>query len=194
MNRFMLLAICVGGWLWVSGCGGKSEKTTQNTLEDATTTDSGFLAVDNTNDNQGDANSIANKIFAFHNNHQDCNAQTFSKEWSTMKFNPDGTVSSMSAIAKNTGGNDFYELRQTSFGSYTRKEEVLTIEFTKTKSEKIKEGKVLETTDQNARSTWVLKITKCAEERLQLVSNMPNKNAQGKPANGNDQSSWVATR
>ena len=194
MNRFMLLAICIGGWLCVSGCGGKSENTTQSTSADATTTDSSFLAVDNIQDSQGDVNTIANKIFTLNNNRQDCNAQVFSKEWSTMKFNPDGTVSSISAIAKNTGGNDFYELRQTSFGSYTRQEEVLTIEFTKTKSEKIKEGKVVDTNDQSTKITWVLKVAKCNDDRLQLVSNMPNKNAQGKPTQGKDQSSWVATR
>ncbi|OJJ17957.1 hypothetical protein BKI52_29310 [marine bacterium AO1-C] len=190
MNRFMLLSICIGVWLFLLSCGGSSNESTQKDSIES----SNFQTVDNIETTEADENSIANKIFTLNNNRQDCNAQTFSKEWSTMKFNPDGTVSSISAAAKNTGGNDFYELRQTSFGAYTRKDEVITIEFIKTKSEKIKEGKVLDTSDQDAKMNWVLKVTKCADGRLQLVSNMPNKNAQGKSNNGKDQSSWVATR
>ncbi len=193
MNRFVLLSLYLGGWLFLGSC----SKTPENSTQDATKNKKenvNFQTVDHTNSGEADQNSIANKIFSFNRKCQDCNAQTFSKEWSTMKFNPDGTVSSISAMAKNTGGNDFYELRQTSFGSYTRQDALITIEFTKTKSEKIKEGKTLDSNDRRTKTILKLKVTKCADERLQLVSSMPNKNAQGKLTNEKMTSCWVATR
>lgn len=192
MNRFILSSICAGVLLWCTSCGSKSESTTTKQQQDSLIASKLLQSSENAQTNQTDENSIANKVFSLNKNREACNAQALSKEWSTMKFNPDGTVSSISAIAKNTGGSDFFELRQTSFGSYSRKDDIVTIEFTKMKSEKIQEGKTTDSSMQDLQATWVLKITKCNDKRMQLVSNLPNKNAKGAPIKGKDLSCWMA--
>ena len=192
MNRFILSSICVGVLLWCTSCGSKSEDTAAKQQQDSLIASKLLQSSENAKANEADENSIANKVFSLNNNREKCNAQALSKEWSTMKFNPDGTVSSISSVAKNTGGNNFFELRQTSFGSYSRKDDIVTIEFTKMKSEKIKEGKTTDSSTQNLQTTWILKIVKCADKHMQLVSNLPNKNAKGTTITGKDLSCWMA--
>lgn len=193
MSKFILAFICIGILMSFTNCGGSSiaDNASNDTMNTDSVNHSNFQKVEHTT-GIGSKTTLANKIFGFGKSRQNCNGLTYAEHWATMKFNADNTVTSVSAAAQNVGREDFYELRVLSTGNYAVEKGIVTVEFTQIKEEKIKHGKLLEANEQVQKLTWSLKVTSCGDGKLQLISNMPGKNARGMEEGTDDKSSWTS--
>ena len=188
MKKSILTSLCTISLLWLTNCGNSTQEPGNNVTKDSI--QEVVSKVESRREHVPAGNLVKNKVFAFGRNLKDCDAQTYSQSWAMMKFDQHNTVETMTASAINAGKPGFYELRVVSKGTYKVETGVITIEFTKVIKEKIDQGKTVESETKDVKTTWSLKMTKCADGRLQLKSNMPSKNAMGNKVGKNDKSSW----
>lgn len=184
MRKLTILSLFAGALFFMASCGnsakeGNTEANTTKKVDESESKNSGVQP----------KSAVASKEFAFGMNMQDCDGLTYSEYSVSLKFGADNTIEEIANSAGNLGSPDFYMQKDVAMGTYTIDNEMITINFTKYKTEKSRDNKVFETKTGEKARTLSLKIGKCADGRLQLLSNMEGKDALGNDS-PRDKSSW----
>lgn len=186
MKKIIIVLLYTGVFFILTNCGETSKEgtgtdTTQTTGDSSKTTESDAKTTTE--------NPVANKEFSFGLNQKNCDGLTYSEYGATLKFGADNTVEQVMTSVGNMGSPEVFEIKITSKGTYAMKNEVLTIDFTEKKEEHIRDNKAFKTETKEPQDLN-LKMSKCEDGRLQLMSNVEGKNAMGDEGGENDQSSW----
>jgi len=185
--KYLLIAISSFTITFLFTYCGTTSKENTNQNDTVTKVDS----VNTKPDSEEQPNALGNMTFAYGLNMQDCDGLTYSEYSVKLKFGQDNTVEQVNSDIVNMGGPEAYEKKETLMGTYTIDQEVVTIQYTKLKLDKIREGKAFESsTKDEKRTAQKLKITKCQDGRLQLISNTAGVTVLGDKAPEGDKSSW----
>mgnify|MGYP001794142255 FL=1 len=142
-------------------------------------------------DSEVKTNALTNLTFAYGINMQSCDGLTYSEYSIDLKFGNDNTVEQTTNDIVGMGSPDAYTTKKTLMGTYAIDRDLVTIKFAKLKSESIREGKVFDSsTNPNSKAPLTLKITKCPDGRLQLISNVEGITVLGNKATEGDKGSW----
>ncbi|OJJ17958.1 hypothetical protein BKI52_29315 [marine bacterium AO1-C] len=136
-------------------------------------------------------NALTNMTFAYGMNMQNCDGVTYSEYSIDLKFSNGNTVKQVTNDIVGMGSPDAYIVKKTLIGTYTINNDLVTIEYTKMKEESIRDEKVFKSsTEDYSKTALKLKMTKCEDGRLQLVSSVEGVSVLGEKAIKGDKSSW----